>query len=115
VFVQGPYLVRSAEYDSGSKTLHLTGDEEDAQSATIFAPEAVETITWNGEDVTIESKSKGTYTVSIRGPAEFQLPTLGPWKSVDSLPEIRSKYDATGEAWVGKFSFPQTMPLTSRC
>ncbi|CAG9945472.1 unnamed protein product [Clonostachys rosea f. rosea IK726] len=100
VFVQGPYLVRSAEYDSGSKTLHLTGDEEDAQSATIFAPEAVETITWNGEDVTIESKSKGTYTVSIRGPAEFQLPTLGPWKSVDSLPEIRSKYDATGEAWV---------------
>lgn len=105
VFVQGPYLVRSASYDKAKHALHLTGDEEKSTTMTVFGPRGLCSIWWNGERVPIKSKNAGMYVVEVEGPAEFELPTLGPWKSADSLPEIQEDYKADSPAWVGKLHY----------
>lgn len=115
VFVQGPYLVRSAEYDEKKKTLHLTGDEEESKNITVFGPEKLCSITWNGEKVHIEAHGGGMYLASIEGPKGFKLPPLGPWKWADSLPEVKSDYEPSDKAWVGKlhgtFSSQEMVPV----
>lgn len=100
VFVQGPYLIRSAAYDPNTKTLAITGDEEEATTMTIFAPRSLDSISWNGEKVHIKSQNDNMYVVSVEGPASFELPALGPWRYTDSLPEIASDYSPTSAAWV---------------
>ncbi|KAI9170926.1 putative beta-galactosidase B [Paramyrothecium foliicola] len=100
VFVQGPYLVRSASYDKAKHALHLTGDEEESTTVTVFGPRGLCSIWWNGERVPITSKNGGMYVIEVEGPAEFKLPTLGPWKSTDGLPEIRDDYSPDSPAWV---------------
>lgn len=69
---------------------------------TVYAPRGVCSITWNGEKTVIESSKSGMYVVSVDGPsASFELPTLGPWKSTNSLPEIADDYSPKSPAWVG--------------
>lgn len=98
VFVQGPYLVRSASI-SPEDTLQLTGDIEDStQSITIFAP-PVSSVTWNGKPLTITSKDGNMLTATVQGPSTFTLPSLGPWKWHDSLPEIQSNYSTSPGVW----------------
>lgn len=107
MFVQGPYLVRSAVYDEKKKTLHLTGDDEEATSVTVFASKKLRSISWNGEKVAIKSSHGGMYEFSIDGPASFELSPLGGWKWADSLPEITKNYTLSKDVWVGKYSHIQ--------
>ncbi|CAN8097750.1 unnamed protein product [Discula destructiva] len=98
VLVQGPYLVRSAAIASCG-TLDLTGDiDNSTQAITIFAP-SVSSVTWNGKPVSITSRDGNLLTATLDGPAEFSLPSLGPWKWTDSLPEIQADYDDSSIAW----------------
>ncbi|KAI1125308.1 glycoside hydrolase superfamily [Nemania abortiva] len=97
VLVQGPYLVRSSSI-KGS-TLELTGDVNNATSIRIFAPKSISTLKWNGEKLRVTSSRSGFLTAQLKAAPSVTLPPLTSWKSADSLPEIRSDYDASGIAW----------------
>lgn len=98
VLVQGPYLVRSASI-TPNNTLQLTGDiDKSTQSVTIFAP-PVSSVTWNGKPLTITSKDGNMLTATVKGPPAFTLPSLGPWKWHDSLPEIQPNYTTSAAVW----------------
>ncbi|KAL1852466.1 hypothetical protein Daus18300_012147 [Diaporthe australafricana] len=98
VLIQGPYLVRSASITE-DKTLELVGDIDAATNAlTIFAP-SVESVTWNGAELSTVSKDGNMLTATVQGPESFTLPTLGPWKWHDSLPEIQPNYTASPSVW----------------
>ncbi|KAH7320864.1 family 35 glycosyl hydrolase [Stachybotrys elegans] len=100
IFVQGAYLVRSAVHDADGHALYLTGDETESASLTVFAQRDIYTIYWNDVQAPITSSGGGIYVIETEGPAEFTLPELGPWKSLDSLPEIKEDYQAYPPAWV---------------
>ncbi|KAJ2896575.1 beta-galactosidase B-like protein [Zalerion maritima] len=100
ILVHGPYLVRSASYHSRARTLEVNGDEEEATTMTVFAPPGIRSIYWNGDKVRIVSRDGNMYTVALPDPGSFALPSLGPWKSTDSLPEILTGYSPTSAAWV---------------
>ncbi|KFA49328.1 hypothetical protein S40293_04150 [Stachybotrys chartarum IBT 40293] len=100
VFVQGSYLVRSAVHNKEEHALYLTGDEEESSTLTVFAPRGLCSIYWNDQRATVESSGGGIYEILVEGPAEFELPELGPWTSVDSLPEIQEDYSPESVAWV---------------
>lgn len=100
VLVQGPYLVRGAKL-SGSK-LAITGDIVNATTLEVFAPKKVSSVTWNGKTVHTTRTKYGSLQGSIAAPKAIKLPTLGSWRSKDSLPERFASYDDSGAAWVGK-------------
>ncbi|KAJ1324574.1 beta-galactosidase-like protein [Microdochium nivale] len=116
VFVQGPYLVRSASIDvKDSKTLALTGDLANVTTTiSVFAPRAVEKVTWNGRDVEITSREHGILVGrldSAGASAEsFKLPPLTGWKAADGLPEIGREYDASSRAWIAANKSTSTNP-----
>lgn len=102
VLVQGPYLVRSASVSNN--TLEITGDIETTTShITIFAP-SVSSVKWNGEDVLITAQDGNFIIAAIDGSVDFTLPSLGPWKWHDSLPEIQLNYTSSSKAWISKYS-----------
>lgn len=103
VLVQGPYLVRSAKLNAATKTLELTGDLDGATTPIyVFLPRAACSVSWNGKKLKIGSRNGKLVKATLDGPAPFQLPGLGRWKSHNSLPEIASNYSATSDAWIGK-------------
>ena len=102
VLVGGPYLARSATRDSESRSLDLHGDLDQETTLTVFGPESLCSIKWNGEKVKIESKEGLKYTALLEGPPDFELPKLGSWRYEDSLPEISNDYEASSSVWVGK-------------
>lgn len=94
--------MRSAAITSNG-TLALTGDVDNStQPITIFAP-SVASVTWNSKPVTITSQDGNLLTATLDGPTDFELPSLGPWKSHDSLPEIQVNYTTSSTTWIGKF------------
>lgn len=98
IFVLGPYLVRNATI-SGS-TVSLVGDNANTTSIEVYAGSAgVDTISWNGVDLSTTSSAYGSLTASIQGTADrsVNLPTLSTWKVADSLPEKARDYDDS--AW----------------
>lgn len=98
--MQGPYLVRSAAITSNN-TLELTGDvDSTTQAITIFTP-SVASVTWNGKQLAV-TKDGNMLTATLEGPADVTLPSLGPWKWQDSLPEIQPNYTASASAWISK-------------
>lgn len=103
VLVQGPYLVRSASLDGKKRKLDIYGDLDQATQMSVFAPESLKTITWNDKKVKITSKKGNLYTVKLDKPSKFQLPSLGPWKYTDGLPEIKADYKTSSKAWTGRF------------
>ncbi|KAJ5648869.1 uncharacterized protein N7484_002592 [Penicillium longicatenatum] len=98
VLIQGPYLVRGASI-SKSK-LAVTGDIVNATTIEVFAPRAVESITWNGKVVKTSRTAYGSLKGSISAPKSVTLPALTSWKAKDSLPERLTNYDDSGAAWV---------------
>ncbi|KAI0170069.1 putative beta-galactosidase B [Pestalotiopsis sp. NC0098] len=98
VLVQGPYLVRSATIEDNS--LQLTGDTANATKITIFAPQAVSSVSWNGKELEYESAECGALVAQLTAEAQFDLPELSGWKYTDSLPEVTSNYSATSNAWI---------------
>jgi hypothetical protein len=81
--------------------LQLTGDIANSTTISIFASETVETVTWNGDNLSVKSADGGILKASLESTANFSLPSLSGWSYADSLPEIQSDYAATGVAWVG--------------
>lgn len=98
VLVQGPYMVRSALI-TPNNTLELTGDiDKPIESITIFAP-SILSVSWNGQVLDV-TKDGNTLTATLDGPPEFALPSLGPWKWHDSLPETQSNYSVSTNTWI---------------
>lgn len=104
VFVQGPYLVRSAQIDGS--TVALTGDIVNSTTLEVFAPKAVKSINWNGKLLKSSKSSYGSLRASLESPKAVQLTALNTWKSNDSLPERFADYDDSGIAWTGEGYLP---------
>ena len=102
VFVQGPYLVRSAQI-TGS-TVELTGDVVNSTTIEVFAPKTVKSVNWNGQRLKVIESSHGSLQASLPKPHSIKLPALKAWKFEDSLPERFADYDDSGIAWAGKFT-----------
>lgn len=101
VLVQGPYLVRTAELNQKTKTLELTGDiDSDGTAIYVFAPKSASSVSWNGKKLVVIARSGNLIKAVSQKPSTFKLPSLGPWKSHDSLPEIALDYKASSDAWV---------------
>ena len=108
VFVQGPYLVRSAQI-VGSTAL-LTGDIVNSTTIEVLAPKIVKSVNWNGKLLKTSKTSYGSLQASISNPKSIQLPALHNWKFNDSLPEKLPDYDDSGIAWVGKTKTSSHLP-----
>lgn len=104
MLVHGPYLVRSAKWDSKSRTLDVSGDLDKDTVLTVFGPPSLCHLKWNGKSVEIDAKSGMTYTASLDGPPDFKLPRLGPWKYEDSLPEVLPDYEPSSSVWIGEWA-----------
>jgi hypothetical protein len=100
VFVQGPYLVRSAQL-TGS-TLTLTGDIINGTDIDVFAPRAVKTVVWNGLRLGVSPTPYGSLHASLQKARSITLTPFTTWKFNDSLPERFLDYDDSGLGWVGK-------------
>lgn len=83
-----------------SDTVHVTGDTVNATQIEIFAPEAVKVISWNGRVLNTAPTVYGSLKANLTGPISVKLPTLGPWKGQDSLPEVFSNYSDSSLAWL---------------
>lgn len=100
VLVGGPYLVRDALWDAGTKTLSLRGDLNGSTEITIIgAPPKTQAITWNSNPLALSTISarnnhfKATISPSI-STESFGIPKLGDWKVANSLPEIEDYDDS---------------------
>ncbi|XHG07467.1 hypothetical protein AWENTII_010610 [Aspergillus wentii] len=116
VLIQGPYLVRGAKITES--TLAVTGDSVDATSIEVFAPQTLDTITWNGKEVKTTRTEYGSLRASLAAPPSIKLPSLTSWKTKDSLPERLPSYDDSGEAWAGKCHlsiYTHSMLIEDRC
>lgn len=95
LFVQGPYLVRSAQIANGA--INVVGDTNTTTPIEVYvgtSPEA-DHITWNGNILRTTKTPYGAYTATIAGPENrtITLPSLSAWKVANSLPETDPAYD----------------------
>ncbi|KAG5633692.1 hypothetical protein H0H81_005990 [Sphagnurus paluster] len=119
VFVNGPYLVRSASFSGSTAT--ISGDVDGTTALEIFAPAKVDKIVWNGKAVATQKTSYGSLTATLAKPgldtATFQKSlTLSNWKYSDALPERSAKYDDSKWVVANHMSTanptkPQTLPV----
>ncbi|KAF9887419.1 hypothetical protein FE257_010274 [Aspergillus nanangensis] len=100
VFVQGPYLVRSASLSK--TTLALRGDSLNETAVEVFAPKHVNKLTWNGKRLRVARTAYGSLTATLAPPPAVSIPSLAKavWRAKDSLPERLPSYDDSGPAWV---------------
>lgn len=92
----------------------MTGDIVNATTLEVFAPKAVNSITWNGKALHTQRTDYGSLKGSIAAPKKVTLPSFGSWKSKDSLPERLTTYDDSGAAWVGKCYLQQPQYINWR-
>jgi hypothetical protein len=99
ILVGGPYLVRGASL-VGSK-LALRGDLKTDVRLTVIAPKGIQSITWNGENVSGDVAASSTITqfggfvgqLGLRKAVTgIKIPKLS-WKFKDSLPEIQNSFN----------------------
>ena len=96
VLVGGPYLVRNATISEDGTALSLWGDLSEDVDLTVFAPDKVKTVEWNGRVVgSLESKSgKLSGKLELEGKeGDVVLPALSDWRFANSLPEIQDGFD----------------------
>ena len=96
VLVGGPYLVRNATISEDGSALSLWGDLSEDVELTVFAPDKVEAVEWNGRVVgSLESKSgKLVGKLELEGKeGDVVLPALSDWRFANSLPEIQDGFD----------------------
>ncbi|KAF1978168.1 hypothetical protein BU23DRAFT_525879 [Bimuria novae-zelandiae CBS 107.79] len=99
VLVQGPYLVRHVSSDGS--TLKLSGDTSSMTAIEVFASSSIDSIQWNGKDVSVSKTAYGSLKGNIGlSNITVQIPSLDSWKVHDTLPERLSSYDDSGPAWV---------------
>lgn len=92
VLVRGPYLVRTAT-PVGTDTLALSGDTARTGDLEIFAPQAINTLRWNGHPVASHRSPSGSLHAALEGPMPVSLPSLDHWRSHDGAPEIATGFD----------------------
>lgn len=113
ILVGGPYLVRNASISGSTLALrgdlNLTNDNPAGINLSVIAPRSVETVTWNGEHVTINAAassaltSRGGFVGQVQAKTTLSsvsnlVPELAGWKYKDSLPEVQDGFDDSG--WV---------------
>lgn len=91
VLAFGPELLRSARL--AHDRLELTGDTEDAVTATIFAPSSVRQVTWNGRPVHATRTAGGALRIELAGATRLTGTTLTGWRAADSDPERLPSFD----------------------
>jgi len=97
VLVRGPQLLRSADLQGG--TLALTGDTATASPLEVWAPGAVQSVSWNGRSLDMRAGT-GTSRVAaseLPGPASITLPALDEWVVAAGSPEAQPGFDDS--AW----------------
>ncbi|KAK1216295.1 hypothetical protein PQX77_021082 [Marasmius sp. AFHP31] len=108
VLLTGPYLVREASIKEENMTLNLVGDVNGTETETvieIYAPTSFESVTWNGQTLSVEKTEFGTLKAVITPPSELadvEIPTLSEleWACTDSLPELQPSFDDSTGEWV---------------
>ncbi|KAJ8075272.1 hypothetical protein PM082_019608 [Marasmius tenuissimus] len=108
VLLTGPYLVREASVEEEGKTLNLVGDLNGTETETvveIYAPTSFESVTWNGQALSVEKTDVGTLKGSVTPPSELadvEVPVLSEleWACADSLPELQAGFDDSTGGWV---------------
>ncbi|KAL5482805.1 hypothetical protein ACEPAI_9400 [Sanghuangporus weigelae] len=101
VLVGGPYLVRNATI-SGSQ-LQLRGDLNESVLLTVFTPEEVTSVTWNGQEIeplNSAGSTPGSFTAQLSmnlSSTAITVPQLTNWKFAGSLPEIQANF--SDESW----------------
>jgi beta-galactosidase GanA len=92
VLVRGPKLVRSGSYGSG--TLTLRGDTTATTDIEVYAPPAVQVVTWNGAKVkTARRAADGALIGQVAGPRPVTLPALTNWRFRQESPEAQPGFD----------------------
>ncbi|RDI78175.1 hypothetical protein Vi05172_g11886 [Venturia inaequalis] len=111
--VHGSYLVRSAVM--GSDELELTGDWLNTTALEIFAPAAISSVKFNGEDVKVEKTTWGSLVGILDASKDdsasilASLPKLANWKAADGLPERSPDYDDSNWVLANRSSSPNTL------
>ncbi|PPQ64157.1 hypothetical protein CVT24_008792 [Panaeolus cyanescens] len=100
VLVGGPYLVRGATI-SGTQ-LQIRGDLKTDVRLTVIAPRTIQSITWNGQPVSIDVAEGtaispvGAFVGQLRlrsAATSLTIPKLTGWRFKDSLPEVQGSFD----------------------
>lgn len=102
ILVGGPYLVRNATIEGS--VLKLVGDLNESTILTVYAPETVKTVSWNG--VLVENlKRAQSESSALTGHLTIQTslsslktPALTSWRFSDSLPEIKPGF--SDQDWI---------------
>ena len=112
VLERGPALVRTAAI-SGA-TLALTGDTTASSGLEVWAPSAVQSLTWNSAAVATQATSAGSLaaTAQLAGPAPVTLPDLSQatWRFSAESPEAASGFDDSAWAPANRTSTHSTTP-----
>jgi hypothetical protein len=113
VFVQGPYLVRTATVDGDTVT--VMGDNANATTIEVYAGVGAEKLIWNGQQLAATKTPYSALMANIGGTMdrEVTLPELSTFKTADSSPEITVSYNDSN--WVvanKKSTLSQVKPLT---
>lgn len=88
------------------KTIEITGDWSEKTALEVFAPRAVNSITFNGKKIqtrkTLYGSLIGTLKASTHSvdSVKSSLPALTSWKVNDGLPERKADYDDS--KWTGE-------------
>lgn len=94
--IKAGYLLRTVNVEDGC--MHLTGDLNATTPIEIIggAPQHLRQLTFNGKDLHFKQSSNGvvTATATYTKP-DLSIPDLKKigWKTIDSLPEVKSGYD----------------------
>jgi hypothetical protein len=88
------------------KTIDISGDWSEKTDLEVFAPKAVNSITFNGKKIqtrkTLYGSLIGTLKASTHSvdSVKSSLPALTSWKVNDGLPERKAAYDDS--KWTGE-------------
>lgn len=88
------------------KTIQISGDWSEKTDLEVFAPRAVNSITFNGRKIqtrrTLQGSLIGTLKASTYSvdSVKASLPALTSWKVNDGLPERKADYDDS--KWTGE-------------
>lgn len=107
VLVGGPYLVRNASIFSNGRSLALNGDLNSTVPLTLIVPDSVQSVSWNGKPVPVQTLSgssipqgisgvkllHGELAFGTSGGHSIRVPKLTGWKFKDSLPEVMNDFD----------------------
>lgn len=98
VLVRGPALVREASVSG--KALALTGDTIAPSQLEVWAPDSIDTISWNGKAVPVEATAGGSLqaTSPLAGVDPIALPDIwkGRWLRRAGSPESAPDFDDSG-------------------